>query len=151
MAREIVRAAEKRLQEYADGAVCGFNSTILHNRVHETVAGHHSTDDPLAALLDAAERAYQLDEREDIPDDVADSAFRAAETLNAEVATLVENQIARACATVVLEGDDWTDAWERSEIDDAQAEARRWLGNHLAAAERVDVLEDVRDAAVEEW
>jgi len=146
MSRDIHRQAEKRLHAQADQAVEQFDSTLLHNRVHEQVAGQHSRAHPLAAWLDVTERAYDLAEREDIHDPAAEQAFSAGEVLTRGVGQLVADQVARACATIVLKAGDWTDTWSAGEIDAAQAEAERWLTEHRDAAERIGILEDVREA-----
>jgi len=136
MSRDIHRQAEKRLHAQADQAVEQFDSTLLHNRVHEQVAGQHSRAHPLAAWLDVTERAYDLAEREDIHDPAAEQAFSAGEVLTRGVGQLVADQVARACATIVLKAGDWTDTWSAGEIDAAQAEAERWLTEHRDAADK---------------
>lgn len=151
MSREIHRQAEKEMHTHADEAAEQFSTTIMHNRVHEQVSGHHSTDDPLAALLDAKERAYALSERDDVGDATQERGFSAGEVLGRATEDVVDEQIARACADVILDGGAWTDAWDEGEIHAAQAEAREWVGDHLEATERAGVLEAVREKAVEEW
>jgi hypothetical protein len=143
------RQAKRRASELASEAADQYEATILHNRVYDTVDRQHH-ENHLLRTLHLSECAYELSD--DAETDHLDSAaFGAAEQLNATVDDLVEERIAKVCADVILDGDAWTDAWEMSEIDAAQAEAREWLGDHLDAAERADVLETVREKAAEEW
>ena len=137
------RRAEKRISELAAKVATQFDSTIMHNRVHETVDNRHNGPNDLIRTLDLAESAYDLSDVTDI-DDLDDAAFGAAEQLNDVVDDLVAVQIATACADVILDGDAWVDTWDRSKVGAAQIEAKGWLGNNLDAAERAGVLTPVR-------
>lgn len=132
-------AARRRIRNLTTDAADQFESTLLHHRVYEQVQGQHGKHNDLARLLDLAEGAYQLADDRDHDTDV----FGAAETLNDQVEDLVDEQIATACAVIVTEADAWTDAWDEETIAEAQIEAKQWLGDHLTAAERAGVAEEV--------
>jgi len=141
---EFCRSAEKRMQTLAGEAADQFDTTLLHNRVHEQVSGQWNRENDLMRVLDLAERAYDLSaERRMVDDGSGMAIFGAAEDLNDQVGRLVDEQVAIACAAVVAEGDDWTDAWDEEAIVEAQTEANGWLCAHLDAAERADVREEV--------
>lgn len=140
--RDITRAAEKRLSNLERGAAEQFESSIVHNRVWEAL----SEDDRLRHVLDVTERAYELDERDDLPEEMDMVAFGAAEDLNDHIDSLVEQAVARECAAILKDGrDDWFDdaAAGRASIRDAIDEAAKWLADHRDAAERegIDVDE----------
>lgn len=142
MSRDYHRNAEGMARSWADESAEQFDTTIMHNRVHETVDGQHDRDNMLIRTLDLAYRAYDLsDEADTVHLDSA--AFAAGEELNDVVEDLVDEQIATACAHVILDGDAWTDAWDLEEIDAAKDEAREWIQTHEAAARRAGVLEEV--------
>ena len=138
----MVRAG-KRLRTLARETAKEFDATLLHNRVHEQVQGDHTTDDGLTRLVELAEGCYQLSELRDDRGRVAMATFDAAETLDREVDAVVNEQVARACATIVTDAPDWTDHWDEDEIDAAVHEAREWLQLHTDAADRAGVLEEV--------
>jgi len=150
MTHDIHRTAEKHAHELATDAADQFEATILHNLVHDTVKGQHTRENDLIRTLDLAERAYDLSDETDT-DGLDSAAFDAAESLHDVVEQLVADCVAEACATIVLDGDEWTDTWDAADVHAAQAEAREWLGDHLDVAERVGVLKDVRAKAVEAW
>lgn len=140
--------AKKRMKALARENADELDSTICHNVVYEAVQGQHSHDDDLCAVLEIAENAYALaDRREGIDrdDDLRWAAFDAAETLNDQVDSVVDEVIAMALGELLedLSNDDWTDAWSQEEIDTAKHEAREWLQTHTEVAERVGVLEEV--------
>jgi len=139
---------DTRLNSLASDAADQFTAPLLHNRVHEQVKGQHGDESALRATLEAAEQAYHIAERRE--EVGSGAAFDAAETLNDTVDTLVDEQVARACAVIITEADDWTDAWDAVDIHAAQAEARRGVSDHVEIAEQVGVLEDCRDAEVPE-
>lgn len=139
---------DRQLTQLASDAAEQFDAALLHNRVHEQVKGQHGDESALRATLEAAEQAYHIAERRE--EVGGGQAFAAAEMLNDTVDTLVDEQIARACAVIITEADGWTDAWDAADIHAAQAEAREWVGTHLEIAEQVGVLEDCRDAEVPE-
>jgi len=138
--------AETRVRQLGREAAEEFDAALLHNRVHEQVQGHHGPDD-LTRLVELAEDCYGLcNERErrcDGFDDVSNGAFDAGEVLDGQVETVVDEQVARACATIVTDAPGWTDAHGEASIDAAVVEARQWLQAHLDAAERAGVLEEV--------
>lgn len=145
MSRDYHRNAQGMARSHADESADQFDTTIMHNLVHETVDGQHDRDNMLIRTLDLAYRAYDIsDEAETGHLDSA--AFAAAEELNDVVEDLVDEQIAKACADVILDGDAWTDAWDEEEIDAAKHEAREWIQQHEDAAARADVPEEVYDA-----
>ena len=146
---EPCRDARKRMGQLASDSAAEFDATILHNRVYEMVKGQHNKNNSLVRLLDLTERTYDLAADRDEQGDRLD-IFGAAEDLNDKVDNLVDEQVAKACADVVLDGDAWVDTHDRTDIDAAQAEARRWLGEHLEAAERASVLDAVKKANVSE-
>lgn len=135
-------AAEKRIRDLASEAANQFDTSLLHNRVHEQVKGQWGRTNDLARLLDLAERAYQLAEDRDHDSEI----FGAAEQLNDQVDALVAEQVAQACAAIIEDADDWTDTWGDDEVAAAQHEAREWLQLHLEAADRAGVREVVADA-----
>jgi len=139
------RDAEQQMRSLASDEADQFDSTLLHNRVSEEVSGQWNRHNDLIRLLDLTERAYDLSEDRREADDTvtASEVFGAAEDLNDLVDRLVDERVAVACAAIVTEADDWTDAWDEDEIVAAQIEAKQWLGDHLGAAERADVREAV--------
>jgi hypothetical protein len=111
-----------------------FEAVPLHNLVYETVQGQHTSDPTLTRVLELTEDCYQLADERGHPssdDPVASAAFQAAEALRAQRSTLVDEAVAQACETLIEEGDEWTDAWAREELDAAQREARQWLDAHV--------------------
>jgi len=137
MMTDYSRAAQKRIDALATDAAEEFDSTILHNRVYEQVDGQHNRDNDLLQTLDLAERSYQLSDVVGEPHEGV--IFDAANELDSVVNPLVDELVAEACATIVDEADDWTDAWSPEEIGKAKREASRWLFRHTDAAERADV------------
>lgn len=139
------RDAEKRMQSLARDTADQFDATLLHNRVSEEVSGQWNKDNDLIQLLEVTERAYDLSERRRGDDDVvsATEVFGAAEDLNDLVDRFVDERVAVACAEIVTEADEWTDAWDEEDIVDAQIEAKQWLGDNLGAAEQAGVREAV--------
>lgn len=133
MTRRYSHRAEKRAKAYAREAAQQFDSSLVHNRVSETVDGQHNRDNHLIRLLDLAERAYQLSDDADIAS-LDSAAFDAAETLNDEVEDVVERLVAEACLVVRDETDDWTDVYDEDELDAAREEASEWLAAHPEAA-----------------
>lgn len=141
--------SDKRIRQRARNEAEQFDATLLHNRVAEQVTGSHTIDDDLTRLVELTKSAYEFaeDDRDAYGDDpVGDAAFDAAETLNDQVDAVVAEQVARACAVVATEAQDWTDAWDRNELVAARHEAIDWLQAHTEAAERAGVLDDVREA-----
>ena len=135
-------SARRRMDTLARDHAAHFDATLLHNRVYEQLQGQLDGSDDLMRLLDLAERTYDLAADRDEQGDRLD-IFGAAEDLNDKVDDFVDEQIAKACAVVELEADDWDDAWDEAEIDAAQFEARQWLSAHPAAAKRAGVWEEV--------
>jgi len=136
--------ARKRVRRLAREKADEFDATLLHNRVSEQVSGAHFTDDDLTRLVELAEGCYEFSagRGESVGDDeVASAAFGAAEELDEQVDRLVDEQIARACATIVADAPEWTDVWDEEKIDAAVHEAREWLQTHMDAAERAGALE----------
>lgn len=137
--RDLLHPAEKRVRNYEAEAAQQFESTILHNRVHDRVR----EDEELRHLLDVAERAYALADVSEF-DDVDRAAFDAAEIVNDRVDDVVE----RAVANVLLETydslDEFGDVWGPDDIEAARKEAERWFADH-----RETVLE-VADGPVPE-
>jgi len=142
MTRRYARSAEKRLRDLAGEAATQFDATVLHNRVHEQVAGQHDRNSHLLRLLDLAERSYDLaDDRRQVGE--LSPIFGAAEQLNDQVDALVAEATARACATIVTESQDWDDVHDAAELADARYEARQWLQQHTEAAQRAGVWKEV--------
>jgi len=140
---------EKRVRQRARDEAEQFDAALLHNRVYDQVQGSHDREHDLTRLVELTEDAYAFaeDGRDAYGDDpVGDAAFGAAETLNGKVDTVVAEQVARACAVVATDAQDWTDAWDRNELVAARHEAIDWLQAHTDAAERAGVLDDVREA-----
>ena len=137
---------EKRVRQRARNEAEQFDAALLHNRVYDQVQGSHDREHDLARLVELTEDAYAFaeDDRDAYGDDpIGDAAFDAAERLNDQVDAVVAEQVARACAVVATEAQDWTDAWDREELAAARHEAREWLQTHTEAAERAGVLDDV--------
>lgn len=140
----MTRDARKRLNAIARENADGFESTICHNVVYDSVQGQHEHAGDLEQLLTVCEDAYGLADRFYSRDDeVWSAAFGAAEDLNGHIDTLVEETIADTLATLLGEVDDWTDSWDEAEIEAAKHEAREWLQEHHEVAERVGVFEEV--------
>ena len=137
---------EKRVRQRARDEAEQFDATLLHNRVAEQVTGSHTTDDDLTRLVELTEEAYEFAAGRDEGvgrDGVARGAFDAAGTLNDQVDAVVAEQVARACAVVATDAQEWTDAWDQDELVAARHEAIDWLQAHTDAAERAGVLEEV--------
>ena len=132
--REITRSAEKRVRALEEQAGEQFESSIVHNRVRRAV----SEDDRLRETLDVVERAYQLHDRADMPDEMEYVSFNAAEDINDHYGLLVDMAVARECASILEDArGDWFDdaAAGRASILDAIDEAAQWLSEHRDAAE----------------
>jgi len=139
---EPCHAASKRSKTIASDTADEFDATLLHNRVYEHLQGQCGGSDDLIRLLDLAERAYDLAADRDDVDGRMD-IFGAAEDLNDQVDAVVAEEVARACAVVLDEGNDWTDVWDQADVDDAVFEARQWLQANHEAAKRAGVWEEV--------
>jgi len=123
-----------------------FDSVLLSNRVNEQVGGAFDSEHDLTRVVALAEDCYDLSNvRGGVTgdDELAGAAFDAAEALNGQIDMVRNEDVARACATVVMESDDWGDAWDADEIEAAQSEAREWLENHPLTAERVGFAVEV--------
>jgi len=137
---------EKRVRQRARDEGEQFDATPLHNRVAEQVTGSHTIDDDLTRLVELTEGAYEFAAGRDEGvgrDGVARGAFDAADILNGQIDAVVAEQVARACAVVATDAQEWTDAWDRNELAAARHEAIDWLQAHIEAAERAGVLEEV--------
>lgn len=122
----------RRLNSHARTAAEQFESHIVHNRVYEQIQGQHGDHD-LRRVIDAAEEAYDISERRERStgrDDVVRATFDAAETLEQQLETLIDEQVAEACAVIVRDAETWTDAWDGDELSDAVDEAQQWLDDH---------------------
>jgi len=144
MTREFHRRAETFCSELASEAAEQFDTTLLYNRVHETVDGQHNRDHDLLVALDLAYRARDLGQRTD-SEALDNATHSAARTLNGPVDALVDEAIARACRDALVEGSDWTDAWDARDVSEAQGEALDWVGDHPEACDRAGVLEDAQE------
>lgn len=135
----------KRVNTLASEAAGQFDAHILANRVNEQVSGDHDKDNDLLELVELAERSYDLsDARGGVTDGpVAKASFRAAETLNEQIETVKNEEIARACAVVSENADEWTDVHDPDDVADAVRSARTWLSENRDAAERAGVLEAI--------
>ncbi|MEA5387136.1 hypothetical protein VB779_08745 [Haloarculaceae archaeon H-GB11] len=132
----------KRVNTLARDAAEQFDSTLLSNRVSEQVSGDHETHSDLVSLVELAEECYTFSEPRDHRERVAMAAFEAAEALNDVVDDVVEEEVATACQVIIDEAPEWTNAWDAEEIDAAIEEARGWLAEHEAAADRAGVAEE---------
>jgi len=141
--RDITRAAEKYVSHLEADVRDAFESSIVHNRVSRAV----QEDDRLRHTVDVVERAYELDERDDLPDEMDHVAFGAAEDLNDHLEMLVDMAVARECAAILTDAcRDWfdeSDIHDRVDVADAVDEAAMWLVENREAAERegIDVDE----------
>lgn len=137
----------RRTRDLAKTAAEQFDATPLHNRVYDQVQGAHTTDPQLRRVVDLSEECYDLAaERErdsGRDDDVRRATFDAAETLHDQLNTLVDEEIATACAVIVRDAPEWTDTWDDAELEAATHEAREWLQLHVEVAERAGVLDDM--------
>lgn len=133
--RDITRRAKKRLSALESTAAEQFESSIIHNRVHEVVR----EDDGLRHVLDVTELAYELEERDGLPDEMELVSFNAAEDLNGHVDALVERVVARECSALIEDAcGGWfgeVDYIDEIDIRDASNEAYEWLAEHSDAAE----------------
>jgi hypothetical protein len=142
MTREFHRRAERYCSELAAEAADQFEATLLHNLVHETVDGQHDREHDLLVALDLAERAPDLHDRTD-SDVLADEALAAAQHLERPRDDLVDEIVARTCRDILIEGSEWTNAWDARDVHGAQGKALDWVSDHPAACERAGVLEAV--------
>ena len=122
-------------------------STILHNRIWETV----EYNEGLLQLLTIIQQAYDFaEDRRDSSDsdDPGSVAFTAAESLNDQVTNLVDEIVAECCASIlkdVTEG--WMDVWTESEIEAARQEAKTWLDDHEDITARMELTVPGGEAA----
>lgn len=131
---------KNRLNSYARSAADDFDTVLLSNRVHEQVQGQHAETD-LARVVEASEQCYRIGEQRDNDDDVSNAAFTAGELLGEQTDTLVEEEVAKACAHIVENATEWVDHWDESEVYAAIDEARLWLGDHPDVARRIGFRE----------
>lgn len=133
--RDITRHAKKRLSALESTAAEQFESSIVHNRVHDAIR----EDDRLRHVLDVTERAHELEERDDLLDEMELVPFDAAKNLNDHVDALVERVVARECAALIEDArGGWfgeVDYIDEIDIRDASNEAYAWLVEHPDAAE----------------
>ncbi|MDF9748415.1 hypothetical protein [Natrinema salsiterrestre] len=134
--------ARKRLNELAHKRANAFDATICHNKVYETVQGHHDHGPDLQRYVSVAEDVYELSADEDLEDRRMD-VFGAAETVDGHIDDVVDEVTAAALADMLEVIDDWGDDWDDAEIEDAKCEARDWLQGHSEAADRAGVWEKV--------
>lgn len=145
MTRDFQPRAEPRVAQLATETAEQFDATLLFNRVHETVDGQHNRHHDLLRGMGLAERAYTLSV-ETYSDVLDDEVFAAARHLERPIDGLGEVAVALACATIITDAGDWTDAWDRADIPDVRAEVSQWLADRLEATERAATLAEVADA-----
>jgi hypothetical protein len=140
MTRDQHRQARKRQSRIADETAAQFDTAICHNVVYSHLKGVATRrDDHLGAVLDLAERAFELEKQRDRSDrdSVAAALFDAADTLDDQVDALVDEEVALACRSVL--DTDWDDGRDPAAIANATHEAHEWLVTHPAAAQRARV------------
>ena len=130
--RDIIPAAQKRMNDIEAEAADGFESTILENRMYEAIG----QSDEVRQLVDVAERAYALEEDKRYVRRARRAAFGAAEDLNEQIDLVVDAAIAAECATVIKDArTDWFDGHADDEaVEAAFHEACAWLAQHERAA-----------------
>ena len=145
---DTLRATDDRVSDLESEAAEPFETTILENRVFEALG----ESDRLRQIIDVAERAYRLEEGDAYTDDIQQTAFGAAEDLNDHVDEVVDQEVARECATVIADArTDWFDDYETDEtVAAALAEARAWLAEHPVAARDAGIDVDALDVDTED-
>jgi hypothetical protein len=117
----------------------------LHHIAQSTSSTHHA----MSCLRDP--------DADETPahDQMSDAHFAALEALS----EFIEQLVAETCAHVIQHADKWADRDanpekdvlvrnDREEYDDAKREAREWLQEHVDAARRAGVLDEI-DAEME--
>ncbi|QLG47877.1 hypothetical protein [Natrinema halophilum] len=132
----------KRLNELAHERASGFDATICHNHVYETVQGHHAHGPNLERYVSVTEDVYELAAGEDLDDRRLD-VFGAAEEINDHIDDVVDEVIAAALAHLLEVIDDWNDVHDQDDIDAGIHEARDWLQDNHEAAKRAGVWDEV--------
>jgi hypothetical protein len=133
--------ASRRVRELSSRFAESFDAAAIHNTVHDDVL----EDQDLALMLDAAFRAEEVEKYREADDDVADALLKGWGKLSWAAEQRVQEVVAQSCATVIQEGDDWTDAWDEAAIAAAKHEAREWLQVNTNAADRAGVLDGIED------
>lgn len=140
------RASERRQKEFADMAD-DFEAVPLHNTVYDKIID----DKQLADCCDAAAEAKNARQSRECQYGENESHV---EYLNETWGRLVYvarqralEVVAEACATVIRDGDQWTenDQWNAATIQHAQQESREWLNAHSNETERAQVWEVLTD------
>jgi hypothetical protein len=126
---DALRQSVQRRRKLADEQAEQFDSSILHNYVHETVCGHNMRDDELLRAVDLAERANRLSDETDV-DELDQAAFDAAEAVNDPIDILVALRVLEACETLLEHADGWSDQFSEDEIAHAKQEARDWINEY---------------------
>ncbi|WP_135852594.1 hypothetical protein [Halorussus salinus] len=141
MARRHPRSRRRQTHLESDLAT-EFDATVLHNKVYEDIGG----DDELAKYCDAlaaAEDARDIHEGPDGRSERWESMDDACQRFEAESRRRAREVAAEACATIIDEGDEWTDVWDDADIEETQQEAREWLAENTETADRLGLPEEV--------
>lgn len=119
--RQITPSAQKRINHFAADRATEFDSTIVSNTIHDFLV----EDDRLRHVLDIIERIYELEEREDLPQDASYVVFRAGVNINDEVSGLVDEAVEELLADLSDELDEWGDdheVWGEAAVREARDE-----------------------------
>ena len=138
---------EARLKQMGDDAASQFDSSLVQDRVYESVAfpGAYPKDSDLANLLELIEGALDLaQDRDDAGDyhGLQSDAYAAAEILEQNVEDTRDETVATALVGLLSRLEDDRDL-EPDERDRAKHEAREWLQEHHEAAQRAGVWSEV--------
>lgn len=119
--RQITRSARTRIDQIAADRSSEFDSVIISNTVHDRLI----EDDRLRHVLDTVERTYQLEERDDLPQETSYVVFRAGENLNDEIPELVGDAVEGLLADLSDELDEWEvdhEVWGEADVREARDE-----------------------------
>ena len=124
---------DEKQADLARRAAREFDSTPLCKQIRSDVR-----DDPqLGHLLDAVAHLRSVVHEREQETGTESMLYRELETAEQGVAAYAEDSrvgevIARSCATVIEEGDQWSRSasLDQEHIDKAVAEARQWLRQH---------------------
>lgn len=138
--------ATRRQRDIAHGMADDFQTTPLHNAVHDAL----SDDTELVRLCDAvAEAAAASEHRERVHGE--DGAFKDLNEAWGILAHVVRQRalevVADTCVTIIHNGDQWADddPWNTEEVHDAIQEAREWAQSHTNAVSRIGRMGEVSD------
>jgi hypothetical protein len=138
----------KLTSDRIDKHLNSFEAAPIHNRICEADDG----DDLVTELAIAAGRAYYAvkevsgSSRDRDYDDPVRRPTRAGyNELCDALHSRVDELVAQACGNALEHADEWADRYSEEEIEQSKQEARDWLEQHKDIAERVGVLDTIKE------